>query len=401
MAHRLPPRRLTVWTSTPAPSGRAKLQAQLRISMAVGRPLGSIVRFRLVSPDRPDRPVVARSSTEQFEIRPPTATLDNPVLLIRLAGMFPLSAGNQVYLAPPGIERAGVGATHPEQDDLGHVPEVEADATPVGTAVLPNLVPDEIGLVLEAPRGEYVQAVREQRVRTLIVSNGGTSVRRIASPLTVLSALRTQWIVPVSSLAGAAPASEAGCRRTGARLPADTGTAVGGPVTMDWATTDGSAVAGEDYTAGSGTLTFAPGETAKTVSVAVLDDPLDAAAEMFSFKLSNANGARIGDGGVRGLRPARIALKVSQSTDPESPSARCPVRRGVLGAVAILLKIARALQRRGDHSDGRYHRGRAPLAGRSRYDRCRSSGLVTDGSTVPGRGPAGLRGTASAGGSCR
>lgn len=43
-------------------------------------------------------------------------------------------------------------------------------------------------------------------------------------------------------------------------------------VTVDYATSDGSATAGQDYTAASGTLTFAAGETAKNVSVAVLDD---------------------------------------------------------------------------------------------------------------------------------
>ena len=50
-------------------------------------------------------------------------------------------------------------------------------------------------------------------------------------------------------------------------------------VTVDYATSDGTgespATAGEDYEATSGTLTFAPGETAKTVSVPILDDPYD------------------------------------------------------------------------------------------------------------------------------
>ena len=48
------------------------------------------------------------------------------------------------------------------------------------------------------------------------------------------------------------------------------------PVTVDYATADGPATAGPDYTAASGTLTFAPGETTKSVVVAVLGD---AAAE--------------------------------------------------------------------------------------------------------------------------
>jgi hypothetical protein len=41
------------------------------------------------------------------------------------------------------------------------------------------------------------------------------------------------------------------------------------PVTVDFETTDGTAVAGVDYQAASGTLTFAPGETTKHISVEV------------------------------------------------------------------------------------------------------------------------------------
>ena len=48
-----------------------------------------------------------------------------------------------------------------------------------------------------------------------------------------------------------------------------------GTVTVDYATSDGTAAAGSDYTATSGTLSFAAGETEKTVSVPVLDDAHD------------------------------------------------------------------------------------------------------------------------------
>ena len=61
-------------------------------------------------------------------------------------------------------------------------------------------------------------------------------------------------------------------------------------VTVDYATSDGIAAAGSDYTSTSGTLTFAPGETLKTVSVAVLDDSHDEGAETFTLTLSNPQG---------------------------------------------------------------------------------------------------------------
>ncbi len=71
-------------------------------------------------------------------------------------------------------------------------------------------------------------------------------------------------------------------------------------VTVAYATSDGTATAGADYTATSGTLTFAAGETAKTVSVPVLDDAHDEGAETLTLTLSNAAGARIADGEATG-----------------------------------------------------------------------------------------------------
>ncbi len=62
-------------------------------------------------------------------------------------------------------------------------------------------------------------------------------------------------------------------------------------VSVDYATADGTAAAGADYTAASGTLTFAPGETAKTVSVPLLDDSIDEGKERFTLRLSNPRGA--------------------------------------------------------------------------------------------------------------
>ena len=62
-------------------------------------------------------------------------------------------------------------------------------------------------------------------------------------------------------------------------------------VSVDYATEDGTAAAGADYTATSGTLTFAAGETAKTVSVPVLDDAIDEGKETMRLLLSNPKGA--------------------------------------------------------------------------------------------------------------
>jgi hypothetical protein len=45
-------------------------------------------------------------------------------------------------------------------------------------------------------------------------------------------------------------------------------------VSFEYETADGTAMAPADYTSTNGTLSFAPGETSKTVSVTVVDDSL-------------------------------------------------------------------------------------------------------------------------------
>jgi hypothetical protein len=62
-----------------------------------------------------------------------------------------------------------------------------------------------------------------------------------------------------------------------------------GTTTVDYATADGSAVAGSDYIARSGTMTFAPGEISKTVLVSTLDDTIQENNESFVVNLSNAS----------------------------------------------------------------------------------------------------------------
>lgn len=59
------------------------------------------------------------------------------------------------------------------------------------------------------------------------------------------------------------------------------------PVTLRYTTQDGTAKAGSDYTATSGTLTFAPGELVKTVSVPILGDRSAEIDETFKLLLSN------------------------------------------------------------------------------------------------------------------
>ena len=58
-------------------------------------------------------------------------------------------------------------------------------------------------------------------------------------------------------------------------------------VSVAYATADGTATAGSDYTATSGTLVFGPGQTTKTVAVPIIEDTTFEADETFTLTLSN------------------------------------------------------------------------------------------------------------------
>jgi len=65
------------------------------------------------------------------------------------------------------------------------------------------------------------------------------------------------------------------------------------PVSVHYATADGTATAGADYTATSGTLTIPAGSTAGTITVPVRPDTIDEANETFTVNLSSAVNATI------------------------------------------------------------------------------------------------------------
>ena len=68
------------------------------------------------------------------------------------------------------------------------------------------------------------------------------------------------------------------------------------PVTVDYASADGTATAGQDYAAVASTLTFAPGETSKTITVPILNDTVYEGSETFTINLSAPANATITDG---------------------------------------------------------------------------------------------------------
>ena len=97
-----------------------------------------------------------------------------------------------------------------------------------------------------------------------------------------------------------------------------------GPVTVNYTTKNGSALAGSDYLSAAGTLTFLAGETTKQVSVEVLGDTDYENTEDFSLLLSNANGA-----------PINIARATCLILNDDSNPSGVPVHNSLPGATAV------------------------------------------------------------------
>ncbi len=97
------------------------------------------------------------------------------------------------------------------------------------------------------------------------------------------------------------------------------------PAQVAWATADGTALAGLDYTAAMGVVSFAPGEVSKTVEVTILGDDLDEFDETFTVGLSSPVECTIADGTGDGLildqdDPPTFAIDDQTVTETDSGS---------------------------------------------------------------------------------
>lgn len=100
--------------------------------------------------------------------------------------------------------------------------------------------------------------------------------------------------------------------------------ASGQTVTVNYATADNTALAGQDYTTTSGALTFAPGETIKEITVPILDDTKFEPEESFFVNLSDAVGASItqakGTATVTDSDPKEVTVSIGDVTVTEGDS---------------------------------------------------------------------------------
>ena len=129
-------------------------------------------------------------------------------------------------------------------------------------------------------------------------------------------------------------------------------------VTVDWTTADGTAIAGTDYEAATGTLTFSALATTQTIRVPIIDDNLDEAAETFTVALHNSNMA-IADGEATGVIADNDLPVVNLTTDlagvVEGETVAFTLTR--IGDLTVPLRVPVRVTERGS-----FLAGRAPTA---------------------------------------
>jgi hypothetical protein len=171
---------------------------------------------------------------------------------------------------------------------------------PLGSVTLPNVPGTPVGLVRWGTNGLAF---------TTLTSNFGSS--SVPSQIYLVRSALVSDAEPIESTLQFSAATystfEGTNNNTVTITVARTG-GIAGTVTVNYATDGGTATPGSDYTATSGTLTFAPGERTKTFTVAVTDDNLyePGALETIGLTLS----APTGDGTVLGsLSTATLTIQ--------------------------------------------------------------------------------------------
>jgi hypothetical protein len=108
-------------------------------------------------------------------------------------------------------------------------------------------------------------------------------------------------------------------------------------VTVDYATSDGSAKAGTDYTAASGTLTFGAGVTSRTFSVPILKNNVVDGNRTLNLALSTAGG-----GGALGARAAAV-LTILDGPHPDLVLTQLSAPTGTAGRPLSISNVVRNL----------------------------------------------------------
>jgi hypothetical protein len=198
-------------------------------------------------------------------------------------------------------------------------------ATADGTATAAIDYSGAGGILLFAP-GTVTKTVASDVLPDLLDENDETFTMNLSNPTnaTIADGQGTGTITDNDPLpflfAGDCVADEGDAGSTPCSFTVLLAPASGRTVSVGYATADGTATAGSDYTAAGGVLTFPAGITQQPVNVAVLGDGAVEADEEFALNLAGPSNASVSDGqGVGTIldddAPSLSMVEVSHGTD--------------------------------------------------------------------------------------
>ncbi len=182
------------------------------------------------------------------------------------------------------------------------------------------------------------QSVRLPEIRRLPLAGQmarhGPPRRRPAAGRLAIEALEDRC-VPASLTVSDVSILEGNVGTTNALVTVRLSAPSSSPVTVNYSTANGTALAGSDYQAVSGTLTFAKGQTSKSILVPVIGDRLGEPNETFFVNLSGAKKATIADGqGVVTIVDDDTRINISDVSRVEGNSGTTEFKFTVTLAVA-------------------------------------------------------------------
>ncbi|MGD9720566.1 MAG: Calx-beta domain-containing protein [Pirellulales bacterium] len=155
-----------------------------------------------------------------------------------------------------------------------------------------TFAPGETSRIVSVPVVRDLVAESTETFSLLLSGVTGATLTRTSATATIADDDHVSPPPPSVSIANVST-SEGNSGTKAARFTVSLSAPAGAPVTVAYATSNGTATAGSDYTATSGTLSFAPGETTKTFDVLVTGDTVVETDETFTAQLTSASGATI------------------------------------------------------------------------------------------------------------
>ncbi|TAN52683.1 MAG: hypothetical protein EPN21_03345 [Methylococcaceae bacterium] len=217
-----------------------------------------------------------------------------------------------------------------------------SDYVPISNTL--TFAPGETSKTLSVPVIGDTAVESDETLQVNLSSPSNATLNGSASSAIVTISNDDVAVIPVLSIADAT-VLEGGSGSSNATLTVSLSAAATQSVTVSYATADSTATAGSDYVTTSNTLTFAPGETSKTLSVPILGDILVESDETFRVNLSAPSNATLDNAAAS----ATVTIgndDVAADTTPPTLVSSSPADNATAVAVGsnIVLTFSEAVQ---------------------------------------------------------